>query len=137
MRFRTCAVPFACLLALVVLALSAVGCNNTLNPLCASARPAPLIGAISPSSLSFDQIQSGTTVTVTGSNFVGASEVLVNSTPLSATVISPTKLTVKLSTGVISGPGTVKIAVLTPSGNSSDLGCTSGGKSSTLMLTVN
>jgi hypothetical protein len=137
MRFRTCAISFACLLALVVLALSAVGCNNTLNPLCASARPAPLIGSISPSSVSFDQIQTGTTVTVTGSNFVGASEVLVNSTPLSATVLSPTKLTVKLTTGVISGPGKIKIAVMTPSGNTSDLGCTSGGKSSTLMLTVN
>lgn len=137
MRFRTCAISFACLLALVVLAFSAVGCNNTLNPLCASARPAPLIGSLSPSSVSFSQIQSGTTMTVAGNNFVGASEVLVNSTPLSATVVSPTKLTVKLTTGVISGPGEVKIAVLTPSGNSADLGCSSGGKSSTLMLTVN
>jgi hypothetical protein len=137
MRFRTCAISFTCLLALVVLAFSAVGCNNTLNPLCASARPAPLIGSLSPSSVSFSQIQSGTTVTVAGNNFVGASEVLVNSTPLSATVVSPTKLTVKLTTGVISAPGEVKIAVLTPSGNSADLGCSSGGKSSTLMLTVN
>jgi IPT/TIG domain len=134
MRFRSCALWFACLL---VLAFSAVGCNNTLNPLCASARPAPVIGALSPSSVPFTQIQSGTTVTITGSNFVGATQVLVNSKPLSATVLSPTKLTVKLNTGEISGPGQVKLAVQTPSGNTADLGCTSGGKSSALTLTVN
>ena len=134
MRFRSCALWFACL---IVLAFSAVGCNNTLNPLCASARPAPVIGALSPSTVPFTQIQSGTTVTITGSNFVGATQVLVNSKPLSAIVISPTKLTVKLNTGEISGPGQVKIAVQTPSGNTADLGCTSGGKSSALTLTVN
>ena len=134
MRFRSCALWFACLL---VLAFSAIGCNNTLNPLCASARPAPVIGALSPSSVPFTQIQSGTTVTITGSNFVGATQVLVNSKPLSATVMSPTKLTVKLNTGEISGPGQVKLAVQTPSGNTADLGCTSGGKSSALTLTVN
>lgn len=134
MRFRSCALWFACLL---VLAFSAVGCNNTLNPLCASARPAPVIGALSPSSVPFTQIQSGTTVTITGSNFVGATQVLVNSKPLSATVMSPTKLTVKLNTGEISGPGQVKLALQTPSGNTGDLGCTSGGKSSALTLTVN
>ncbi|HKU25756.1 MAG TPA: IPT/TIG domain-containing protein [Candidatus Sulfotelmatobacter sp.] len=134
MRFRSCALWFACLL---VLAFSAVGCNNTLNPLCASARPAPVIGALSPSSVPFTQIQSGTTVTITGSNFVSATQVLVNSKPLSATVINPTKLTVKLNTGEITGPGQVKVAVETPSGNTGDLGCTSGGRSSVLTLTVN
>jgi len=44
---------------------------------------------------------------------------------------------VKLSTGVISAPGQVKVAIDTPAGNSADLGCSSGGKSSALMLTVN
>ena len=137
MRFRTYALPFACLLAVVSLAFSIVGCNNTLNPLCGSARPAPLIGSLAPSTVPFTQVQNGTTLTVTGSNFVSSSEVLVNSTPLAATIISPTKLTVKLSTGVISAPGQVKVAIDTPAGNSADLGCTSGGKSSALMLTVN
>jgi hypothetical protein len=42
-----------------------------------------------------------------------------------------------LTTGIISGPGTVKVRVMTPSGNSADLGCTSGGKSSVLTLKVN
>ncbi|HZQ95976.1 MAG TPA: IPT/TIG domain-containing protein [Candidatus Sulfotelmatobacter sp.] len=137
MRCRTVALSFACLLMLVVLAFSLVGCNNTLNPLCGSARPAPLIGSLAPATVPFTQVQNGTTLTITGSNFVSATEVLVGSTPLSAIILSPTKLTVKLTTGVISGPGQVKIALDTPAGNSADLGCTSGGKSSALMLTVN
>jgi hypothetical protein len=45
-------------------------------------------------------------------------------------------MTVKLTTDVVSGPGQVKVMVETPSGNTGDLGCTSGGKSSVLMLTV-
>jgi hypothetical protein len=60
----------------------------------------------------------------------------VNTTPIAATVVSAQKLTVKLSTDVISGPGKIKIMVQTPSGNSGDLGCTSGGSSSVLTLTV-
>jgi hypothetical protein len=73
---------------------------------------------------------------VNGSNFVSASEVVINSTPLAATVVSSQQLKVKLTTDVISGPGAVKVSVLTPSGNSGDLGCTSGGTSSVLTLTV-
>ncbi len=134
MRFRSCALPFACLF---VIAFSTLACNNTLNPLCGSVRPAPLIGALSPSTVPFTQIQSGMTLTVTGSNFVSSSEVLVNSTPLSANVVSPTQMKMQLTTGVISGPGKVKISVDTPAGNTADLGCTSGGTSSALTLTVN
>jgi hypothetical protein len=37
---------------------------------------------------------------------------------------------------VISGPGQFNIKVLTPSGNVGDVGCTSGGTSSALMLNV-
>ena len=73
---------------------------------------------------------------VSGSNFVSASEVVINSTPLAATVVSSQQLKVKLTTDVISAPGAVKVSVLTPSGNSGDLGCTSGGTSSVLTLTV-
>jgi IPT/TIG domain len=135
MRFRTCGVSFACLLVLSLAVL--LGCNNTLNPLCGSARPAPLIGSLSPSTVSFAQVQQGTMLTVNGNNFVSSSELLVNSTPLGVTVVSDQQLKVKLTTGVISGPGQVKVQVQTPSGNSGDLGCTSGGKSSVLILTVN
>lgn len=111
-------------------------CNNALNPLCGSSRPAPLIGSLSPSNVSFSQVQAGTELTINGSQFVSASEVLINSTPLSATVVSSQQLKVKLSSDVISAPGSVKVMVETPSGNTGDLGCTSGGKSSALVLTV-
>ena len=133
MPSRTCALSLASLLALLVLP----GCNNTLNPLCGSARPAPVIGSLSPAEVTFAQVQQGVTVTVNGNQFVSASQVMVNTTPIAATVVSAQKLTVKLSTDVISGPGKVKIMVQTPSGNSGDLGCTSGGNSSVLLLTVN
>jgi IPT/TIG domain len=135
MRFRTCGVSFACLLALSLSLL--LGCNNTLNPLCGSARPAPLISSLSPSMVTFAQVQQGVMLTVNGSHFVSSSEVLIDSTPLGATVVSDQQLKVKLTTGVISGPGEVKVAVRTPSGGSGDVGCTSGGTSSVLMLTVN
>jgi len=135
MRLRNCGLPFVCLLVLGLVSL--LGCNNTLNPLCGSARPVPVIGSLSPSSVTFAQVQAGVTITVNGNQFVSASQVMVNSTPIAATVLSAQKLTVKLSTDVISGPGTVKIMVKTPEGNSGDLGCTSGGTSSALVLTVN
>ncbi len=79
MRLRSCGLSLACLLALAV---SILGCNNTLNPLCGSARPAPLIGSISPSTVTFTQLQQGETLTINGSNFVSSSEVLINSTPI-------------------------------------------------------
>jgi len=137
MRFRSSALPFSCLVAAVALTLAIVGCNNTFNPLCASARPAPVIGSISPATVPFTQVQNGTTLTITGSNFVSSTEVMIGSKPISAKVISPTKLTGKVNTGVISGPGDVRVAVDTPAGNTGELGCTSGGKSSVLTLTVN
>ena len=112
------------------------GCNNALNPLCGSARPAPLIGSLSPSTVTFSEVQAGTELTINGSQFVSASEILINSTPLAATVVSAQQLKVKLTSDVISGPGSVKVMVETPSGNTGDLGCTSGGKSSALVLTV-
>jgi hypothetical protein len=134
MRFRTYGLSCACLLALAV---SILGCNNTLNPLCSSSRPAPLIGSLSPSTMTVADLQQGQTLTINGSNFVSSSEVMINSTPLGATVVSPQEMQVTLNTAVISGPGQVKVSVNTPSGNTGDLGCSSGGKSSVLTLTVN
>jgi hypothetical protein len=133
MLFRIRPLPFLSLLGLLILS----GCNNTLNPLCGSARPAPMIGSLAPSTVSFSQVQLGEELIVNGSNFVSSSEVMVNSTPLSTAVVSNTKLKVMLTTGVISGPGAVKVAVVTPGGNTANLGCTSGGNSSALILTVN
>ena len=133
MPSRTCGLSLAALLALLFLP----GCNNTLNPLCGSARLAPLIGSLSPSTMSFAEVQQGSVLIVNGSQFVSSSEVVINGKTLSATVTSSQLLKVTLTTGVISGPGPVNVTVHTPSGNSGDLGCTSGGNSSVLVLTVN
>ena len=133
MPSRTCALSLAALLAFLFLP----GCGNTLNPFCGSARPAPLIGSLSPNTMTLADLQEGDTLTVNGSHFVSSSQVLINTTPLSATVVSDQQLKVRLSSDVISGPGTVKVSVLTPSGNAGDVGCTSGGTSSSLALTVN
>ena len=133
MPSRTFGPSLVALLTLMFLA----GCNNTLNPLCGSARPAPLIGSLSPPTMSFAQVQEGSVLIVNGSHFVSSSEVLINAQALSTTVVSSQQLKVTLTTGVISGPGSVNVTVHTPSGNSGDLGCTSGGNSSVLVLTVN
>ncbi len=117
---------------LVVLA----GCTNALNPFCGSARPAPLIGSLSPSTVTFAQVQQGVQLTVNGSHFVSASEILINGTALGPTVVSTQRLQVMLNTDVISGPGQFNVKVMTPSGNVGDVGCTSGGTSSALVLTV-
>jgi hypothetical protein len=87
--------------------------------------------------MTFAEVQQGDTLVVNGSHFVAESQVVIDTTPLSASVVSDQQLKVKLSSDVISGPGTVKVKVLTPSGNSGDLGCNSGGTSSVLILTVN
>jgi hypothetical protein len=133
MLSRNCGFTLAGLLTLFFLA----GCNNTLNPLCGSARPMPIIGSLSPATVTFAQVQQGLVLTVNGSDFVSSSEVIINSTSLSPTVVSNEQLTIKLTTDVISAPGQVNVSVLTPSGNSGNLGCTSGGQSGALALTVN
>jgi hypothetical protein len=119
------------LLALVVLQ----GCN-ALNPLCGSARPTPIIGSLSASTITFAEVQQGFHLTVNGSQFVSSSVVVVNGTTLSTQVPSSQQLDVTITTTLISGPGTASVTVTTPSGNSGDLGCTSGGTSSALVLTI-
>jgi hypothetical protein len=130
---RTSVLSVAALLALVF----HPGCNNALNPLCGSSRPAPLIGSLLPSTMSLSQVQQGTLLTVNGSQFVPSSEVVINGKTLGATVINSQKLSVMITTSLISTPGSVKVTVHTPGGNSGDLGCSSGGDSSALVLTIN
>jgi hypothetical protein len=114
------------------------GCNNTLNPFCGSARPAPIIGSLSPSTIAFAQVEQGmATLTVNGSNFVSSSEIVINGKALAATVVNSQQLKILLTSSLITTTGPVNVSVLTPSGNTGDLGCTSGGKSSVLVLTVN
>jgi hypothetical protein len=124
-------------LAALLAVLFLPGCNNTLNPFCGSARPVPLIGSLSPSTMDFTQVEHGTVLTVKGSKFVAASQVQINGKPLATNVMSDAQLKVTLTTGVISGPGAVNVVVHTPSGGSGDVGCSSGGDSTALVLTVN
>jgi hypothetical protein len=124
------------LFALIPLTLLA-GCNNTLNPLCGSARPAPLIASLSPSTVTFADVQNGVMLSVNGSQFVPASQIVIAGKTLAASATSDKQLQVMLTTSVVSGPGKVNVKVVTPSGGTSDVGCSSGGTSSVLTLTVN
>lgn len=127
------------LFAVVVASLAAflsTGCSNAINPFCGNTRPAPLIGSISPSTVTMAQLQQGVLLTVKGNQFVPASEISVNGKILAASAISGQELQVTLNSDVITAAGSVNVAVVTPSGNSGDVGCTSGGTSSTLVLTV-
>ena len=122
----------AALAPLMILA----GCSNALNPFCGSSRPAPLIGSLSPSTVTFTQVQQGVLLKVNGSNFGPASELIINGKTLGATIVSNQELQIMLTSGVITGPGSVNVKVTTPSGNVGDVGCTSGGTTSALVLTV-
>jgi hypothetical protein len=119
------------LLALLVLQ----GCN-ALNPLCGSARPAPIIGSLSASTITFAEVQQGFPLSVDGSQFVSSSVVVINGKTLSTEIMSSQQLQVTITTDLISTPGTLNVTVETPSGNSGDLGCTSGGTSRVLVLTI-
>lgn len=111
------------------------GCN-ALNPLCGSARPAPVIASLSATTITLAQAQQGFVLTVTGTRFVAASVVVINGTTLTTTVVSSTQLQVTMPTNLISAPGTADVTVKTPGGNSVYEGCTSGGTSSELTLTI-
>ena len=121
--------------ALVLALLFLPGCN-ALNPLCGSARPAPIIGSLSATTITFAEVQQGFLLTVNGSQFVSSSVVVINGTTLSTTVLSSQQLQVTITTALISGPGTASVTVNTPSGNSGNVGCTSGGTSVALVLTI-
>jgi hypothetical protein len=111
------------------------GCN-ALNPLCGSARPAPAIGSLSATTITFAEVQQGFLLTVNGSQFDSSSVVVINGTTLTTNVISSQQLQATITTAVISGPGTASVTVHTPGGNTGNLGCTSGGTSSALALTI-
>lgn len=75
-------------------------------------------------------------LTLTGSRFVVSSVVVINGTTLSTTITSAQQLQVTIPTTLITGPGTASVLVNTPSGNSGNLGCTSGGTSHALVFTI-
>ena len=121
--------------AILLVLLVFQGCN-ALNPLCGSARPAPIIGSLSASTITFAEVQKGFLLNVNGSHFVSSSVVVINGTTLSTLVTSSQHLQATITTAVISAPGTASVTVNTPSGNSGNLGCTSGGTSRALVLTI-
>jgi hypothetical protein len=121
----------ALLLALLVFQ----GCN-ALNPLCGSARPAPIIGSLSPSTVTFAEVRQGFLLIVNGTQFDSSSVVVINGTNLTTLATSSQQLQATITTAVISAPGAASVTVNTPSGNSGDLGCTSGGTSHALVLTI-
>jgi len=121
----------ALLLALLVFQ----GCG-ALNPLCGSARPAPVLGSLSPATITFAQTQQGFLLTLNGSHFVSSSVVVINGTTLITTITSAQQLQATLPTNLISAPGTANVTVNTPSGTSGDLGCSSGGTSHAVLLTI-
>jgi hypothetical protein len=123
-------------LILLLLALLVLQGCNALNPLCGSARPAPIIGSLSASTITFAEVQQGFPLSVDGSQFVSSSVVVINGTTLSTETMSSQQLQVTITTDLISAPVTLNVTVKTPSGNSGDLGCTSGGTSRVLVLTI-
>jgi hypothetical protein len=109
---------------------------NAVNPLCGSARPTPSIGSLSASTITLAQVQQGFVLNVYGAKFVSSSVVVINGNNLNTLVTSSTELQVTITASVISAPGSVNVTVNTPSGNSADLGCSSGGTSGALVLTI-
>jgi len=124
------------LLSTLLLAMLVLQGCNALNPLCGSARPAPSLSSLSVTTVTFAQVQQGFVLTVNGSHIVSSSVVVINGTTLITQVLSNSQLQVTLTTAFITGPGTASVTINTPSGNSGNLGCTSGGTSQASALTI-
>jgi len=120
----------------LVVLLLLPGCN-TLNPLCGSARPVPILNSISPKTMAFSQLPPMFVITATGSEFVSSSVVVFNGATLATGVTNHSQLTATIASSMISAPGSFNVVVKTPAGNTGDVGCSSGGTSSAQVLTVN
>lgn len=121
---------------LILLTLLFLPACNALNPLCGSARPSPVMDSLSADSITFAQVQANYVLTVNGSKFMPSTVVVLNGASVPTTVVSNKQLQVTLTDTLITGPGSVAVKVYTPAGNTGDLGCSSGGTSSTQTLTV-
>jgi hypothetical protein len=130
----SCRIVRLCSWLVVLLLLP--GCN-TLNPLCGSARPAPILNSISPKTMAFSQLPPTFVITATGSDFVSSSVVVFNGATLATGVTSHSQLTATITSSMISAPGSFNVVVKTPAGNTGDVGCSSGGTSRAQVLTVN
>jgi hypothetical protein len=130
----SCRIVRLCSWLVVLLLLP--GCN-TLNPLCGSARPVPILNSISPKAMAFSQLPSTFVITATGSDFVSSSVVVFNGATLATGVTNHSQLTATITSSMITAPGSFNVVVKTPAGNTGDVGCSSGGTSSAQVLTVN
>lgn len=120
----------------LVVLLLLPGCN-TLNPLCGSARPVPILNSISPKTMAFSQLPPTFVITANGKDFVSSSVVIFNGATLATGVTNHSQLTATITSSMISAPGSFNLVVKTPAGNTGDVGCSSGGTSSAQVLTVN
>jgi hypothetical protein len=123
------------LVALMVAALGLPGCS-AINPLCGSSRPTPALTSINPTTVTDAEVQATLTLNLVGSHFVGASVVEINNVQVATDVTSSTTIKATVGPASVSGAGVYKVWVNTPSGNSGNLGCDSGGNSSQASLTV-
>ena len=96
----------------------------------------PIIGFLSPSTVTFAEVQKGFVLTANGSQFVSSSLVAINGKMLRTLATSSQQLDATITTAVISAFETASVTVNTPSGNSGNLGCTSGETSPSLILTT-
>jgi hypothetical protein len=126
---------FPALSALLLALLVFQGCNP-MNALCGSSRPAPILNSLADTTITFAQVQQGFLLTLNGREFVGSSVVVIDGTTVSAQVLSSTQVSVTITATMISAPESASISVKTPSGNSGYVGCTSGGTSQALVLTI-
>jgi hypothetical protein len=102
------------------------GGDSNVVPLTVSPAPTPAISSLSPSSTAAGG--ASFTQTVSGTNFVAPSQVLVNGSARTTTYVSATQLTAQIAGTDISAPGALSITVLNPS---------PGGSSNAVILTAN
>jgi hypothetical protein len=121
----------------VLIAVLILPACNSLNPLCGSARPAPVLTSISPTSEVLGQLPPTFVLTLNGSHFVSSSVVIFDGTTLATTVVSSTQLTATISSAMFTAAASFDVVVQTPAGNTQLVGCTSGGTSSPQVFTVN
>ena len=144
MRFNRLALQSSWLLVALLLL---PGCN-ALNPLCGSARPSPSLSSVSPTTMVFSSLPLSFVLTATGGTGTTRSYKVValtrdgHSAPSAAATMSgPASLNSTHYTEMVwlpcPGTGIFKVVVKTPSGNSGNLGCSSGGTSGAQTLTVN
>ncbi len=97
----------------------ALGCGSGASPSSSSPikAPAPQISTVSPSTVPAGS--AALTLAVSGSNFVAASQVLWNGSPLSTGFVSPASLTAVVPASLIASGATDVVSVLNPDGASS------------------